>query len=269
MRLGIIGCGNMGEAILRGILEKKLIGSEAIICSDKNKDKLKQIHSRYGIMPTESNRELAEKCGVLLIAVKPQDSATVLQDIKSAAPFSLLRKKLVLSICAGIKTAQLEKELGNVSVIRAMPNMGAQIGQAISALSWGKYAALDHKKTARDIFTCIGEVVELQEELLDAVTAVSGSGPAYFFYLTENLIRTAEEFGIPANIARALVVKTALSSAMLLESSGKDPQALRKEVTSPGGTTEAAFNVFNKHKLDNILSRGFKAAADRAKELSK
>ncbi|MFH1245711.1 MAG: pyrroline-5-carboxylate reductase [Candidatus Omnitrophota bacterium] len=269
MRLGIIGCGNMGEAILRGILAKKLVAPKTIICSDKNKEKLKQLSTRYAVTTTESNSKLAENCDVLLIAVKPQDIDTVLQDIKLSNPPSLLKNKLIISICAGIKTAQLEKSLDKVSVIRAMPNMGAQISQAISALSPGKYAAEENKKTARDIFSCIGEVVELKEELLDAVTAVSGSGPAYFFYLAENLIRAAEELGIPLPIARKLAVQTAIGSAGLMEHSGKDPQTLRKEVTSPGGTTEAAFNVFNKYKLDKILDSGVKAAAARAKQLSR
>lgn len=269
MQLGIIGCGNMGEAILRGILAKKLVGSKTIICSDKNKEKLKQLNARYGVTITESNRKLVEECDVLLIAVKPQDINTVLQDIKLSNPPSLLKNKLIISICAGIKTAQLEKKLGKASVIRAMPNIGAQISQAISAVTSGKYATEENRKTSRGIFSCIGEVVELKEALFDAVTAVSGSGPAYFFYLAENLIRAAEEFGIPLPIARKLAVQTAIGSAGLMEHSGKDPQALRREVTSPGGTTEAAFTIFNKYKLDKILASGFKAAAARSKQLSR
>ncbi len=264
MKIGIIGCGNMGQAILRAIIAKNYTSKKNILVSDKDRDKIHAARLRYKINIASSNSELFKKCDVIILAIKPQNLGAVVQDVLTS-----LKKKLVISICAGITTKRLESCFGKVAVVRVMPNMPAQISQGVSAISLGKYAREKDKKVAISIFSCVGEVVEVKEQLLDAVTAISGSGPAYFFYLVENLIYTAEELGIPHRIARRLAIKTALGSAMLMNQSKENPQALRKQVTSKGGTTEAAFNIFKSEALDRLLRRAFRAAAKKSRELRK
>ncbi|MBL7092180.1 MAG: pyrroline-5-carboxylate reductase [Candidatus Omnitrophica bacterium] len=262
MKIGIIGCGNMGQALLRGIIAKGYISKGNILVSDKDRKKAKLARLRFKVGVSGSNSELIKKCGVIICAIKPQDVDAVLQD--ALLP---LEGKLLISICAGLTTRRLEKRLGRVSVVRVMPNMPALVSLGISAISSGKYATARDKKVAVSIFSCIGEVVEVKEQLMDAVTAISGSGPAYFFYLVQKLIEAAKELGIPGHIARRLATKTALGSAVLMNQCKASPQILRKQVSSKGGTTEAAFNVFRKKGLDKILVLAFKAAAKRSKEM--
>ena len=262
MKIGIIGCGNMGQVLLRGITNTGFTSRKNILCSDKDRKKTNSARLGFGVGVTSSNSELIKKCDLIILAVKPQDVDTVVSEI--VLP---LKGKLLISICAGITTKKLERHLGKISVVRAMPNMPAGISQGISAISLGKYATAKDRKQAISIFSCIGEVVEVKEQLLDAVTAISGSGPAYFFYLVEKLIETAKELGLPSDTAQRLAIKTALGSALLMEQSEESPQLLRKRVTSKGGTTEAAFKVFKKAALGNLLRRAFYAAARRAKHL--
>ena len=256
MKIGIIGCGNMGGALLRSIMARRYTNRRNILCSDRDRRKLKALRSRFGVCTSSSNSELFRKCDVIIFAIKPQDVHAVVQD--AILP---LEGKLLISICAGITTKSLQKYLGKVSVIRVMPNMPAQISQGISVISLGRYATARDRKLAISIFSCVGEVVEAKEKLLDAVTAISGSGPAYFFYLAEKLIDTAKELGISKDIAQRLAIKTALGSAILMEQSRETPQILRKQVSSKGGTTEAAFAVFREkgflEKILNKLERGF------------
>jgi len=264
VKIGIIGCGNMGQALIRGIIATGFTTRRNIFCCDKDRNKINSLRPKFKIRIARSNSELVKKSDVLILAVKPQDVDTAIQDMASG-----LEGKLLISICAGISTRNLQKRLGKVSVVRVMPNMPAQILQGISAISLGKYAARKDKTAAMSIFSCVGEVVEVEERLMDAVTAISGSGPAYFFYLVERLTEAAKKLGISHSLAQRLAVKTALGSAMLMNQSGQKPQDLRKRVTSKGGTTEAAFAVFRKKGLDKILSLAFKAAASRSKRLER
>lgn len=254
----------MGQALVRGITAKGYTKRKNLFVSDKDEKKKDSVRLEFKVGIADSNSELVKRSQVIILAVKPQDIDVVLQDVAW-----LLKGKLLISICAGISTNKLEKRLGRVAVVRVMPNMPTQIGQGISVISFGRYATAKDRRLVNSIFSCIGEVVQLQEKLMDAVTAISGSGPAYFFYLVENLISTARQLGIPKQIAQRLAVKTALGSAMLLNQSSLGPQTLRKQVTSKGGTTEAAFNVFKKGRLESILRRGFQAAAKRSKQLQK
>lgn len=254
----------MGQALACGMLAQRFISGKCLLVSDLSKKRLKEARAKLKVNTISCNHELAAQCDVVILAVKPQNVREVLEGMGSS-----LKGKFLISVCAGISTASLEKVLGKVAVVRAMPNMPAQVSQAVTAISAGKYAKAKHKKQACSILSCIGEVVEVKEKFMDAVTAVSGSGPAYFFYLVENLIDAAKELGIPAHVAQKLAVKTALGSAELMNQSKLSPKALRKQVTSKGGTTEAAFSVFKKAKLNNLLVCGVKAAAKRSKQLSR
>jgi len=264
VKIGIIGCGNMGQALLRGLIIKKYASKGNIFCFDKDKKKLRSLRLKFGINTLSSNAEVVQKCAVIILAVKPQDLGKLIKGLSCS-----FQGKLVISVCAGISTKMIESYLGGVSVVRVMPNMPAQISQGISVITLGKYAKANDKRHAKAMFSCIGDVVEVKEHLMDAVTAISGSGPAYFFYLVENLIKTAKRLGLSTKVAQKLAIKTALGSAMLLDSSSEGARLLRGRVTSRGGTTEAAFDVFKKAHLENILGKGISAAAGRARQLRK
>lgn len=261
-KVGIIGCGNMGSAILRGIIGHRYIDRSNIIVSDKDALKRRKARRRFKIDLANSNRELIKNSVVVILAVKPQDLGQLFKELASS-----WKGKLLISICAGVSTRAFERRLGKIAVVRVMPNMPAQINQGISALSLGRFAEAGDRKIAISLFSCIGEVVEVKEKFLDVVTAISGSGPAYFFYLVECLIKSARGFGISASLAQRLVKKTALGSVLLMHNSKATPQNLRKLITSKGGTTEAAFKVFKRRALEDILCLGLDAAVKRSKQL--
>ncbi len=245
--IGIIGAGNMGMAIASAMKGKFLL-------SDKNKR-------------ISDNVSVSRRSDVIILAVKPKDFDRVLKQEVCCGASS---RKLIISIAAGITTKHIEDVLGkDIPVIRVMPNMAASIGEAISCISRGKAAGDEHVKIAREIFSTVGDVVCVAEDLMDAVTAVSGSGPAYFFSLIEAMIEGAEKLGLDKETARRLVSKTALGSAKLFEALKEDPAGLIKRVASKGGTTEAAFKVFEKRCFKGIVHDAIKCAHKRSKSLSK
>ena len=264
-KIGIIGFGNMGEAIAARLRSRMSKPGKLLMVADVDKAKLKKARDRYKVLVADSNKKLASFSDVLIIAVKPKDFEALLREI---APF-LSKAKFVISIAAGITTRYIEKRLGKVAVVRAMPNMPAVIGEAISSISGGSFATKADMKMARDIFSSIGEVVEVDEKFVDSVTAVSGSGPAYFFYLMESLIEAAMALGIDEAKAKTLVFKTALGGAKLAEALGLHPGNLRAKVTSKGGTTEAALGVLESEGFKAMVKRAVTAARDRSRELSK
>jgi len=265
-KIGIIGCGNMGEAILSrlsNVVEK----STSIMVSEFDAKRRDYIQSKYKIIVEADNNEVIKFADVIILAVKPKDVEALL---KTEVCCGVSKKKLLISIAAGITTKYIEGIVGrDIPVIRAMPNMAAMIGEAVTTISAGSAAALEDMKLAKEIFSNIGDVVEVDEKLVDAVTAISGSGPAYFFYLMECLIDAAKGLGLSEDAAKRLVLKTALGSARLTEALKEDPAILRQKVTSKGGTTEVAFKVLESKKFKNIVKEAVKKAAARSKELSK
>ncbi len=263
LKIGVIGCGNMGEAVLKGLLAAK--GSScSVLASDPDASRRNSISRRYGIKVSDGNLRVSENSEVIVLAVKPRDIDGVLRDISKAA----LSSKLVISIAAGISVLRLEKGLGkNVPVVRAMPNMPALVGCGVTAICSGIHAKKRHVKLAKDILSSIGDVIEIDEARMDAVTAISGSGPAYFFYLVECMIEAARELGLGEEDASNLVVKTAIGAARVLEERIESPQILRAKVASKGGTTEAAFRVFESKGFKEILKEAIRAGHARSKEL--
>lgn len=265
-KIGIIGCGNMGEALLgrlAGVVEK----STMLMVSELDASRRDYIQSKYRIIIEIDNNYVVKYSDVIILAVKPKDFDRLLREEICC---SLSKDKIIISIAAGITTGYIESIVGNgIPVIRVMPNMPAVIGEGISVLSAGTSVSGSQMAIAREIFSTIGDVVELNEDLMDSVTAVSGSGPAYFFYLMEALTQAALELGIDKETARKLVVKTAQGSSRLAAASGEDAQALRSKVTSKGGTTEAAISVFESKKFKDIVKEAVRAACNRSKELSK
>jgi len=266
MKIGIIGAGNMGEAILKGLLSgAKAYKPKDITVSDISSKRLRFLKERYGINITLYNEEAVESAGVIILAVKPKDINQAIIEIRKY----IGRNKLIISIAAGIKISFIEKRLlDNVPVIRVMPNMPALVQKGISAFCAGKHAKSGHKKIAMEILSKIGDVVEVKEKAMDVVCAISGSGPAYFFFLIEELIAIGIKNGLSEEIARSLAIKTALGSSMLVSETKEEPADLRRRVTSKGGTTEAAFKVFKKEGLGKILEKGVTKAIKRSKELS-
>ncbi len=277
MTIGVIGCGNMGSALIRGMIgdrsktcpqkgarPQRGLAPLKIVAWDPDGSKLLAMKRRFGIRTARSNREVA--CSpVVLLAVKPQQMAQVLEEIRPR----LNHRTLLISIAAGIPTRWIERIVGRgIRVIRVMPNTPALVGAGISAVTRGKTAEEKDLKITEKILGVVGQVIRVPERWMDAVTAVSGSGPAYFFFLMDEMIRAGGELGLSPSVVRQLVLQTAVGAAKLAKDSKEEPSDLRARVASKGGTTEAAFRVYEKAHLGKILRRGILAAAQRAKELT-
>lgn len=264
-KVGIIGCGNMGEAILSR-LSRVMEKSTSIMASELDSARRDYIQQKHKIIVEIDNNAVVKFADVIILAVKPKDFDNVL---KKEVCCGISREKLLISIAAGISTKYIESVVGNdIPVVRAMPNMAAVIGEAVSSISAGSAATAEHMKIAGEIFRAIGDVVEVDEKFVDAVTALSGSGPAYFFYLIEALEEAGQKLGLDQDTAKRLVLKTAIGSARLLEALREEPASLRKKVTSKGGTTEAALKVFEKKIIKSIIHDAVEAAHKRSREIS-
>ncbi len=264
-KIGVIGAGNMGRALVLGMQRSGAVATSDLMASDVDANQRKILSDAANIKTVEKNDGLVQASDVIILAVKPNVMNEVLGEIRKLVK----PNQLVLSIAAGIPLAQLEKHLDKHAVVRVMPNTPALVGKGMAALCAGKRATPEHMALARAILECVGEAVEVPEAWMDAVTATSGSGPAYVFYFIEALTAGAVALGIEAKTAQKLVIETFSGSLELLKNSGESPEALRKRVTSPGGTTEAAVKYLNDHQTKKILAGALEAAAKRGKELSK
>jgi pyrroline-5-carboxylate reductase len=266
-KIGFLGAGNMAEAIIKGIIDTKIYKPDDIVLADVRSDRVGQLCAQYKVKSAAGNCELAKAVDILVLSVKPQNFAQVLDEIKTAVG----KKTLIVSIAAGVTTKRIQQSLGNVAVIRVMPNTPALIGQGAAAL-YATPQAAGRLKEVEKIFSAVGLAVVVDDEnLLDAVTAVSGSGPAYFFLMMEEMIKAAVKLGLKGELAEKLVLQTAKGAGFLaVEAAGKGqaPDILRKNVASPGGTTEAALKVFSKYDFEKIVHDALTAAAERSKELS-
>ncbi len=264
LRIGVIGAGNMGQALVRGLVEKSVY-PQNISIFDIDKKKLGLIKKEAHVKLAKSNRHCVSLSDVVILAVKPQMMQEVIEEISS----STSQESLVISIAAGVPLAKIEAYFKKpVSLIRVMPNMPALVGSGMSAFSLGKHASQKHRKIAESILSAFGEITQVPEKMLDLVTAVSGSGPAYFFLLAEKLIEAAYEMGMKVDIAKKLVYQTAFGSGKVMGQSEEDPEILIERVASKGGTTEAALKVFQKQGFGKIIQDAVKAAHKRSKEIS-
>ena len=261
--LGLIGAGNMGTAILEGLLAKKLMTPGRVWVYDKLKEKAHEFAKAGRVHQARSNLELVQKSEIVLLAVKPQDLIETAREFKSA----LTKSHTLISILAGTPVRKIRDAVGEKpAVVRAMPNLGAKAGASMTAVTGDRPSAL---KLAEKIFSGCGKTMILEEKYFDLVTAVSGSGPAYFFYLTELLAEAAVRLGLSAEKADQLAVQTMLGAGLLASSSSQTPAGLRRMVTSKGGTTEAALKVFADKKLNEIMDQAVQAAEARGRELSR
>lgn len=273
MKIGVIGGGNMAQAIIGGVLRavaddpRKLPirGSADFIVSEPN-DERRAACAALGVEAVWDNAAAAN-CDVLILAVKPQILPAALDSLRGVLD---IRRTLVVSIAAGRPIEFLESRLPpRTRVVRVMPNTPLLVGAGMSVLCGGSCAGVDDLSLAERIFAIGGKTSQLPEAMLDAVTAVSGSGPAYFFLLTEALRDAALAHGLPPDAAALLAAQTMIGAARLLETSGGTPQQLRDAVTSPGGTTAAALAVFEQGALRQLVNDAVAAATARGAELSK
>jgi pyrroline-5-carboxylate reductase len=262
-KIAIIGCGNMGEALLKGLVSKKLFTRSRIIISDNCGSRLRFIKKSYRVRVTASNIEAVKKSDIIILALKPQDMGFALSEIAEAA-----RAKLIISNAAGITINYIKKKIGAKRVARVMPNTPALIGFAMTAITVGYGLKKSDIDITESIYACVGETILLNEKDMDAVTAVSGSGPAYFFLLMETMVDAAQFLGLKKDTALKLVTQTAFGASLLQYSLAENPSVLRKNVTSEGGTTEAALKIFKKKGFAAIVKVALKAAAKRSRQLS-
>lgn len=264
-RVGFIGAGQMAEAIARGILAAGLFPPGALTASDIAEPRRKLFES-LGIGTTENNCAVVPSSDVLIIAVKPQNLGELLRQIGPALPDDLL----LITICAGCPTALFEAaSSAPVRVVRAMPNLPARVRMGATALCRGRRATEADLEIAGAIFGAVGKVVVVEERLMDAVTALSGSGPAYFFFLVEAMVEAGRREGLSAPVARTLAVQTARGAAELMSVEDATPEELRRRVTSKGGTTEAALRLLEERKTREAFLDALHAAAVRAMELGR
>ena len=259
-----IGAGNMAEAIVSGMVAGDFCAAEKIIMTDVRLDRLSDLEKEYGIA-TSTDNGVVENAEMVVLAVKPQVMSDVLKEI---APV-LREETLVISIAAGVSCSSIEAALdGERRVVRVMPNTPALVGQGAAAITAGAHADEADLEVAEAILQCVGLTVRVEENELDAVTALSGSGPAYVFYLLEAMLAAAEEFGLEKETARSLALQTVEGAARLMKDTGESAKNLRERVTSKGGTTEAAIHTLNEENVKGAVLKAIKAAYERSVELS-
>lgn len=265
MKIAFIGGGNMGEAMLAAILKKGLSHPQAISVSDISTVRRDLLRQRYGVHVTDSNLLAIKDKEAIVLAIKPQHLSEVLTELKG----KLKPSQLVLSIIAGAKMNTLRTGLAHNSVVRAMPNTPAQIGQGITVWTAGGEASKKQQEWASSILGAMGkEIYADDERYLDMATAISGSGPAYVFLFMESLTQAAVSIGMPQDMAQELVLQTVLGSAGFAQKSAKEFAELRKMVTSPGGTTAEAIKIFEEGHLNKLVQQAVAAAYTKAKKLA-
>ncbi|MCJ7425643.1 MAG: pyrroline-5-carboxylate reductase [Dehalococcoidales bacterium] len=266
MKIAFIGGGNMGEAMLAAVLARALAQPESISVSDVSHKRLEHLKKQYSVTVTPDNPEAISDKDIIILAVKPQNLAEVMAELKD----NLNPAQLILSIIAGAKISTIFLGLTHNAVVRAMPNAPARVGEGMSVWTATSDVTDQQKQAAKSILGAMGRELYVDDEAyLDMATAISGSGPAYFFLMVEALVDAAIEIGLPREMAQELVLQTMLGSGKFIRQSGASPAELRRKVTSPGGTTAAALAQFEKGGFGGLVRRAVKAAYERAKELGK
>ncbi|MFH0948229.1 MAG: pyrroline-5-carboxylate reductase [Elusimicrobiota bacterium] len=276
-KIGFIGAGNIAEAIISGIIKSGII-SENIFISDVSKKRLNYICKKYKVIKCYSNSDVVKYSDIIFLAVKPYQIEGVLEEIKDNFDADFCQHRFLISVAAGIKTSKIEKYLKQkkVSIVRVMPNIPVLFGEGAIAITAGRYSKKTDVRFVKKLLSSspkanlpgCGMVVVVAEKNMDAVTSVSGSGPAYIFYIAEIMRYTAEKLGLTKDVSKKLVYQTLFGASKMLVLSDAEPEILRQKVTSKGGTTEAAFKVLLGEKFGKIFEKAIFAAAKRSEELS-
>jgi pyrroline-5-carboxylate reductase len=263
-KIAILGAGKIGESLIVGLLSSGWRGPEEIVATARRDERLAELAERHGIVTTRSNRDAAANAAVVVIAVKPQDIEELLRELTGA----LAPEQTIISIAAAIPTELIERHLGEIRVVRAMPNTPAAVHEGMAGLAAGRHAEEEDLARAEEVLAHLGRSVRVAEGYMDAVTAVSGSGPAYFALLAESMIEAGILLGLSREVATDLVVQTMLGTAKLLRDEKMHPVELREMVTSPGGTTIAAIRELEQAGVRAAFLNAIQAAMVRSKELA-
>jgi len=276
-KIGFIGAGNMGEAFAGALIRTEIVSPTMICMSDVSTDRLDMMAKTYGINVTSDNFALFSDCDIAVLAVKPQQMTPVLSEIAGHKDYTVRDRKLVISIAAGFPIRKIENILypqlneqqrEKLPIIRVMPNTPALVLSGMSGMSPNRHADADDIRITRTLLEAMGKVIEFEEEKLDAVTALSGSGPAYIFYMIEAMTEAGIQTGLGPDDAAIMTIATMEGAIRLLKERNESPASLRRKVTSPGGTTEAALKVMENNKFKQCIIDAVAAAARRSKELS-
>lgn len=264
-KIAFIGAGSMSEALISGMLKERLyLPSHINVTNRSDVDRLQSLKKKYQVNITDSKEEVINDCEIIVLAVKPKDVEAAIAGI---APF-INENQLLISVLAGISTDKILHLLKKkIPIVRAMPNTSAHIGRSATALSLGKHANDHHLTLAKSLFATVGIITVVVEDQLHAVTGLSGSGPAYVYYLVESMEKAANEIGLNEDVAKELILQTIIGAAEMLKSSSKTPILLRKEVTSPGGTTEAGLEVLKNFNYQEAMIACIKRATEKSVQL--
>lgn len=264
--IAILGAGNMGSALMKGIINARLTPTDKITASGVHLDKLQRLSAQWKVNHSLNLVEAVEASEIVLLCVKPQTLPKVLSQVQKA----VRKDHLLISIAAGVKIAFIQSALGQqVAIVRSMPNIASTVDEGATAISFGEFVSEEQQRIAISIFEAVGEVVVVAEEQLDAVTGLSGSGPAYIYMVIEALIDGGVKMGLSRDIASKLAIQTVLGSAKLVKESGLHPAILRDQVTTPGGTAINAIHELESHGLRSMLINAVATATRRSEELSK
>ncbi len=264
--IGLVGGGQMGEALIRGIINAGLLQADNVMVAEPDGDRRVYLHKTYSIKVTEDAFELAGSCSILLLAVKPQIMGKVLEQYRNL----VTDKHLIISIAAGVTIKTIETILGGeAKIVRVMPNTPALVLEGASALSPNSRVSGEDMEAAMQIFSAVGTCVQVNESLLDAVTGLSGSGPGYIFAFVEALVDGGVLAGLPRPVAQKLVLQTVYGSAKMAMETGEAPAVLKGHVTSPGGTTITGLQVLEEAGFRGTVMAAVEAATERSRELGK
>ncbi|WP_299088368.1 pyrroline-5-carboxylate reductase [uncultured Metabacillus sp.] len=263
-KIGFIGAGSMAEAMIAGLIKGGVFQPEQVIVANRSSaDRLKELTNRYGIETTHNKVKLAQEANIIVLAMKPKDVKAGIDGIQK-----YIHNQLIVSVLAGISIETITSILGKkIAIIRAMPNTSAAIAKSATAIAASEDVTMTQIKKCQSLFEAIGICKLVDENQLDAVTGLSGSGPAYVYFLVEAMEKAAIEVGLEPNVARELIVQTLLGASEMIASSDKHPSQLRKEVTSPNGTTEAGITILQERGFEEALISCIKRATERSNEL--
>lgn len=265
-KTGFIGAGNMAFALIKGLIQSGTYHPDQLSASDKETGPLNNLSTGFDLKCCSSNGELVRQCDIIVLSVKPQNMENVLEEVKD----QVRDDHLFISIAAGIPLSRIRAMIErDIPLIRVMPNTPALVQQGVSALAAGDQAGPDHMAMAKTLFDAVGETVEVEEHMMDAVTALSGSGPGYVFRIMECMVNAGVAVGLEREISTRLVIQTFLGSAHLAKESDQSLSRLREMVTSPGGTTAQGLATFDRMGLEDMTVKAIEAACNRSVELGK
>ncbi|MBP1971085.1 pyrroline-5-carboxylate reductase [Virgibacillus natechei] len=263
--IAFIGAGSMAEAIISGVVKAEILNKEQIIVTNKNnRERVEQLQQKYDIRSIMDKEKVAHETDIIILATKPYDLQKAVESIK---PY-IRPNHLLISVIAGVSTDYISNLFGgNTPVVRTMPNTSASIGYSATAISAGKYATNEHLEQAETLFNTIGTTTIVDENDMHTVTGISGSGPAYIYYLVEAMEKAAVEAGLDQEVARTLVTQTVVGAGEMLQHSGESASTLRDKITSPAGTTAAGIEALDQHHFEETIRQCVKSARDRSIEL--